>query len=106
MFAPLLKSENEQSKPKTQESDDEQPDTKDTPDLESEESAAQEEQSAKGFKILTPSQLLSRLPTSLAQLNAGNNSEQLKIKIRQLFYSLFKFKKLAKNIYRSLVDII
>ena len=106
MFAPLLKSENEQSNQKTKESDDEQPDTKDTRDLESEESAAQEEQSAKGFKILTPIQLLSRLPTSLAQLNAGNNFEQLKIKIRQLFYYFFKLKRLTKNIYGSLVDII
>ena len=91
MFPPLLKSDHQQSYPKTQESDDAKPDAKDTPDLESEESAAQEEQSAKGFKILTPSQLLSRLPTSLAQLNVGNNSEQLKIKIRQLFYYLYKF---------------
>ena len=35
-------------------------------------------QSGKGLKILTPSQMLSRLPISLAQLNAGNNSEKLK----------------------------
>ena len=75
VFAPLLKSDNEQSNPKTQESDDKQPDTTDTPDLETEESAAQEEHSAKGFKIQTPSELLSRLPISLAQLNAGNNYE-------------------------------
>ena len=27
-----------------------------------------------GSKILTPDQMLSRLPISLAQLNAGNNS--------------------------------
>ena len=40
-------------------------------------------QSGKGLKILTPNQMLSRLPISLAQLNAGNNSEELKNKIRQ-----------------------
>ena len=41
------------------------------------------------IKILTPSQMLSRLPISLAQLNAGNNSEKLKNEIRQLSYSLY-----------------
>ena len=45
-------------------------------------------QSGQGLKILTPSQMLSRLPISLAQLNAGNNSEKLKNEINQLFYSL------------------
>ena len=42
----------------------------------------------KGLKILTPNQMLSRLPISLAQLKAGNNSEKLKNKIRQMLYSL------------------
>ena len=37
-------------------------------------------QSGQGLKILTPSQMLSRLPISLAQLKAGNNSEKLKMK--------------------------
>ena len=45
-------------------------------------------QSGQGLKILTPSQMLSRLPISLAQLNAGNNSEKLKNEIRQQLYSL------------------
>ena len=43
-----------------------------------------------GLKILTPNQMLSRLPITLAQLKAGNNSEKLKNKIRQLFYSLHR----------------
>ena len=34
-------------------------------------------QSGRGLKILTPNQMLSRLPISLAQLKAGNNSEKL-----------------------------
>ena len=63
-------------------------------------------QAGKGSKILTPSQMLSRLPISLAQLKAGNNSEKLKNEIRQLLYSLYRSKKLTKNIYKSLVDII
>ena len=37
-----------------------------------------EKQSGKGLKILTPNQMLSRLPITLAQLKAGNNSEKLK----------------------------
>ena len=45
-------------------------------------------QSGKGLKMLTPNQMLSRLPIALAQLKAGNNSEKLKNEIRQLFYSL------------------
>ena len=44
----------------------------------------------KGIKILTPNQMLSRLPTTLAQLKAGNNSEKLKNEIRQLLYSLYR----------------
>ena len=45
-------------------------------------------QRGQGLKILTPDQMLSRLPISLAQLKAGNNSEKLKNEIRQLLYSL------------------
>ena len=53
-----------------------------------------------GLKILTPNQMLSRLPISLAQLKAGNNSEKLKNEIRQLLYSLYRSKKLTKNFYK------
>ena len=62
--------------------------------------------SGQGLKILTPNQMLSRLPISLAQLKAGNNSEKLKNEIRQLLYSLYRSKKLTRKIYNSLVDII
>ena len=63
-------------------------------------------QLGQGLKILTPNQMLSRLPISLAQLKAGNNSEKLKNKIRKLLYSLYRLKKLTKQLYKSLVDII
>ena len=69
------------------ETDDKQLDTTDMPDLESEESA---EQRGQGLKILTPNQMLSRLPISLAQLKAGNNSEKLKNEIRPILYSLHR----------------
>ena len=48
----------------------------------------QKQKEDSGLKILTPNRMLSRLPITLAQLNAGNNSEKLKNKIRQLLYSL------------------
>ena len=35
------------------------------------------ENEGKGIKILTPKQMLQRLPISLAQVKAGNNSESL-----------------------------
>ena len=61
------------------------------PELESEEAAAQiRNQQGQGLKILTPNQMLSRLPISLAQLKEGNNSEKLKSEIRQLMYSLYR----------------
>ena len=47
------------------------------------------------LKILTLKQMLNRLPISLAQLNAGNNSEKLKNEIIQLLYSLYRSKKLT-----------
>ena len=86
---------------------DEQPNTTDMPELESEESAAERRnQQGQGLKILTPDQMLSRLPITLAQLKAGNNSEKLKNEIRQLLYSLYRSKKLTKQLYKSLIDII
>ena len=55
------------------------------------------EQKGKGLKILTPNQMLCRLPITLAQLKAGNNSEKLKNEIRQLLYSLYRSKNLQCN---------
>ena len=62
-------------------------------------------QQEQGPKILTPDQMLSRLPISLAQLKAGNNSQKLRNEIRQLLYSLYHSKKLTKQLYKSLIDI-
>ena len=59
-----------------------------------------------GSGLLIPNQILSRLPISLAQLKAGNNSEKTKNEIRQILYSLYRSKKLTKQLYKSLVDII
>ena len=64
------------------------------------------QQEGRGLKILTPNQMLSRLPISLAQLKAGNNSEKLKNEIRQLLYSFHRSKKLTNQLYKSLIDVI
>ena len=75
------------------------------PDLESEESTKQRrKQKEEGLKILTPGQMLSRLPIFLAQSKAGNNSEKIKNEVRQLLYSLYRSKKLTKTIHKSLIN--
>ena len=60
----------------------------------------------KGFKLLTPSQMLSRLPITLAQLKAGNNSEKLKNEIRQLLHSLYRSQNMTKQVYNNLINYI
>ena len=77
------------------------------PELESEESAAQRRnQQGQCLKILTPNQMLSRLPITLAQLKVLNNKKKIKNEIRQILYSLYRPKKLTKQIYKSLIGII
>ena len=62
-------------------------------------------QEGEGIKILTPNQMLRRLPIALAQLQAGNNSNKLKNEIRQLLYSLYRSKNMTEQIYKSLIGI-
>ena len=77
------------------------------PELESEESAAQRRnQRGQGLKILTPEQMISRLPISLAQLKARNNSQKHKNEIRQLLHSLYRSKKVSETIYKHLTNAI
>ena len=63
-------------------------------------------QEEKGLKILTPQQMLSRLPITLAQLKAGNNFEKYKNEIRQLLYSLYRSKNMTKQVYNNLIKYI
>ena len=65
-------------------------------------------QEGQGLKILTPDQMLSRLPITLAKLKAGNNSEKLKNErqLRQPLYLLYRLKKLSKTIYNNLINTI
>ena len=49
------------------------------------------------LKVLTPKQMLQRLPIALAQVKAGNNSESLLNEIRQIVYSLYQSKQITKK---------
>ena len=66
----------------------------------------QNHQKGQGIKILTPNQMLNRLPIPLAQFQAGNNSNKLKNEIRQLLYSLYRSKNIAEQIYKNLIGSI
>ena len=48
-----------------------------------------------GLKILTPKQMLQRLPIALAQVKPGNTSENLLNEIRQIIYSLYWAKEIT-----------
>ena len=77
------------------------------PELEEEESATEgRNQHWKELKILTPDQMLSRLPITLAQLKAGNKLQKLINEIRQLLYSLYRLTKLTKTIYNHLISTL
>ena len=66
----------------------------------------QQQQSGKGLQTLTPQQMLSRLPMTLAQLKAGNKSEKLENEIRKLLYSLYRSKNMPKQAYNNLINYI
>ena len=64
------------------------------------------EQKGTGLKILTPNQMLKRLPIALAQIKAGNNSETLLNEIRQIVYSLYRSKEITKKVYNNIINSI
>ena len=55
------------------------------------------------LKILTPKEMLKRLPIALAQVKAGHNSENLLNEIRQIVYSLYQSKETTKKVYNNLI---
>ena len=59
-----------------------------------------------GLKILTPKQMLQRLPIALTQVKAGNNSESLLNKIMQIVYSLYQSKQITKIVYNTTIKSI
>ena len=60
----------------------------------------------KGLKILTPKQMLQRLPIALAQLKASNNSESLLNEIREIVYFLCHSKQITKKVYNNIIKSI
>ena len=60
----------------------------------------------KGLKILTSKQMLQRLPIALAQVKAGNTSENLLNEIRQIIYSLYQAKEITKKVYNNIMNSI
>ena len=68
---------------------------------------AKEERKGKGLKILTPNQMLKRLPIALAQVGkTGNSSESLLNEIRQIVYSLYRSKEITKKVYNNIINSI
>ena len=65
--------------------------------------AKKNETKGKGLKTLTSKQMLQRLPIALAQVKAGNNSENLLNEIRQIIYSLYQSKEITKKVYNNLM---
>ena len=59
-----------------------------------------------GIKILTPKQMLQRLPIALAQVKAGNNSESLLNEIKQIVYSLYQSKQITNKVYNNVIKSI
>ena len=59
-----------------------------------------------GLKILTPNQMLKRLPIALVQIKVGNNSESLLNEIKQIVYSLYRSKEITKNVYNNIIKSI
>ena len=60
------------------------------------------QQKGKGIKIL----MLQRLPIVLAQIKAGNTSENVLNGIRKIIYSLYRDKEFAKKVYNNIMNSI
>ena len=58
------------------------------------------------IKILTPNQMLKRLPIALANVKAGNNSESLLNEMRQIVYYLYRPKEITKKVYNNIINSI
>ena len=58
------------------------------------------------LKILTPKQMLQRLPIAIAQVKPGNNSKSLLNEIRQIVYSLYESKEITKKVYSNIIKSI
>ena len=60
----------------------------------------------RGLKILSTKQMLQRLPIALAQVKAGNTSENLLNEIRQIIHSLYRDKEITEKAYNNIMNSI
>ena len=74
--------------------------------LDSKYKAKQDETKGTGLKILSPKQMLQRLPIALAHVKDGNNSENLLNEIRKIVYSLYQSKEITKNVCNNIIKSI
>ena len=58
------------------------------------------------LKILSPQQMLQRLPIASAQIKAGITSKKLVTEIRQNIYSLHREKEITKKVYNNRMNSI
>ena len=56
--------------------------------------------------MLTPKQILQRLPIALAKVKVGNTSENLLNELRQIIYSLYQSKEITKKGYNNIMNSI
>ena len=59
---------------------------------------------AKRFKILTPKQMLQRLPIALAQIKAGKTFKNLLNQTRKIMYFLYRAKEITKKVYKNIMN--
>ena len=59
-----------------------------------------------GLRILSPKQMVQIVPIALAQVKAGNTSENLLNESRQVIYSLYRVKEIAKKVYNNIMNSV
>ena len=64
------------------------------------------ETKGRGHKILTPKEMLQRLPIALAQVKAGNNSESLLNEVRKIVYYFYQSKEITRKVYNNIINSI
>ena len=79
---------------------------KDIVDLYNLKSGSDTSKRGEGLKILTNKRMFNRLPILLGQIEAGNNSNNLKNETRQMLYLLYRSKALTKTVYNKLIKSI
>ena len=60
----------------------------------------------KRLKILTPKQMLQRLPVALTQVKAVKNPQILLNEIRQIVHSLYQWKEITKKVCNNIIKSI